>query len=322
LVSTSQFGASHEILALAPGYAPLAPEAAAARFGRGEVASYYGFDRQVELVQLLGLIDKRVAVGCRQEINRAAADERVREIVLLVDSPGGWLPGVDDLSQAVFAAAQRKPVTAFIEDTGASAAYWAIAGATKIYANTTATVGSIGVYQRLVDTSRAMDREGIEVIVLRAGARKGGYVNGAKILPEFIQEVQQDIDAVHRIFIARVAKGRRMSVGALQEIADGRVFMGVAAQAAGLIDGIGVFEDVLRQALGRAPDRFIALKAYDAVAKYEELSASVTGDDQLRWIKMREAYPELTAKADEFRAAQEKKRQEEYERDRLLKRGL
>ena len=90
-------------------------------------------------------------------VEQAAEDPVVAAILLRVDSPGGTVAGVSDLAEAVYAARKVKPVSAYISDLGASAAYYIASQAQRLYADSDALVGSIGVYSvvRLVQVSRA-----------------------------------------------------------------------------------------------------------------------------------------------------------------------
>lgn len=264
------FGLSNEVLAIAPAYAQLTAEAAAVAFPQRNAAS--GRGGSLAIVQLVGVLTKSKMLDARGSINSLAASDDVGEILLLVDSPGGSVAGVDDLNAAVSRAASRKRVTAFIEDLGASAAYYAIAGATEIVCNRTAVVGSIGVYVVLVDASEAFEREGVKFFVVRAGKHKGGEYYGAKVTPEVLEHAQGRVDTMARHFVNAVARGRRMTPAKAQELADGRTFIGSQAIAAGLVDRIALFEDLVGEAHGRVQSlAYARLSGAPALAKFREL---------------------------------------------------
>jgi signal peptide peptidase SppA len=183
----------------------------------------------------------------RGRLRRAVEDPAVKAILLHVDSPGGMAAGTGDLADEVAAAARVKPVVGYIEDLCASAAYWIASQATRLFANPTAIVGSIGTYGVAVDSSRAAAGMGVVVHIIRAGEFKGAGEPGTEITAEQLAEFQQVVDAVNSHFLAAVARGRRMSPATVEAIADGRVLVGDQAEAAGLIDGIQTLEEVVTQ---------------------------------------------------------------------------
>lgn len=260
---------SPELLALAPGHIDAmralatSPRPEKRRLGQASV---------IGVVQLLGPLDKPELVRAREEVNKFAGDDRVGEIVIIADSPGGTIAGTHDLHLAIANAAKQKRVTAVAEDLCASGAYYAICGASEIVVNTTGIVGSIGVYQVLTDASQLISKNGIEVIVVRAGKYKGTGVFGAKISAEQLEHVQSLVDAQAGHFIAAVARGRKLPAARVRDLADGRILVGQQAIAAGLVDRIATVEDVLEEAESRLQKFMYAqLEGAAAVAKFDAI---------------------------------------------------
>jgi len=185
--------------------------------------------------------------GARLAIHNAMSAGDVNGILLSIDSPGGTVAGTADLADAVAAAAATKPVHVHIEDLGASAAYWVASGATRISANRTAMVGSIGTYMAIRDFSALFEREGVKTHVVRAGEAKGIGVLGTEVTPEQLATLQATVDALNEQFLAAVEQGRGMKRDQLERIADGRVFVGPEALELGLVDGIQNIEEALSE---------------------------------------------------------------------------
>lgn len=212
----------------------------------------------VAVIDLRGPMMKQVSslsggtstVAARRQIRHAAADNEVGSILLRIDSPGGTVAGTMDLAQEVAAAAKRKRVEAYIEDMGASAAYWIASQASKVWANDTALVGSIGTYAVLYDLSELAKTEGIKVHVVRAGEFKGMGEPGTEISEKHLAEVQRIVNELNSHFLAGVQAGRRMKAERVKELADGRVHIGQAAVTEGLIDGVQSFDAVLAALAG------------------------------------------------------------------------
>jgi len=183
----------------------------------------------------------------RRRIRRAAGDESVKAIVLRIDSPGGTVSGTYDLADDVASAAKKKPVTAYIEDLGASAAYAVASQARKIYANKTALVGSIGTYGVIVDASSRAEKLGLKVHVVRAGQFKGAGEPGTEITEEQLDEWQRVVDELNEHFLTAIASGRGMSRNWADQVGDGRVHVGAEAAKLRLIDGVRSFDQVLHE---------------------------------------------------------------------------
>jgi len=187
-----------------------------------------------------------------RQLSEAVGDERAKRIVLHVESPGGSVAGLADLADAVYAATFSKPVIAFIDDMAASAAYWIASQASRVYANQTAMIGSIGVYTLYLDSSRYHEDAGLHFIIIRSGANKGVGNVGIPITDENVKQVQTEIDHYFSMFKTAVMRGRGdrgMTAESLDEIADGRVFIGSDAIGVRLIDGIKTFGRALSTAL-------------------------------------------------------------------------
>lgn len=196
-------------------------------------------------------------VMIRRSILSAVNSSKVNSILLKIDSPGGTVKGLQDLVETVQYAKTKKPVYAYVEDLAASAAYWIGSQATRMYGNTHAVVGSIGVFSVVYDMSRAAENEGIKVHVLTTGAFKGAGVPGAPISDAQLADFQRHVDAYHADFIAAVASGRGLSTEAVAALADGRVHRGRSAVDLRLLDGIQSIEKTISDmaSIGQAPKK-------------------------------------------------------------------
>lgn len=209
----------------------------------------------VAIIRIEGLMTKRpsfwgwlfggsVATQTTQQALAAAlADAAVRSVLLVVDSPGGSVAGTEELAEAVFRARTVKPVTAYASDMCASAAYWVASQASKLYANATASVGSIGVYTVNVDTSRMYGTAGIEVGVIKSTPGKGAGVRGTRLTRQQEDDLQREINALGSEFVEAVRRARPAAIAA----ADGRCFTAREGLSLGLVDGITTLADLLGQ---------------------------------------------------------------------------
>ena len=179
----------------------------------------------------------------------ADSNPRVRSIVLVVDSPGGYTDGLAELGDAVWQARQRgaTKIVAQVEGTAASAAYYVASQAHEIWANRLDMVGSIGTRASLIDVSKALEAAGVEVLSFDSGPYKSLGVDGVPATEEHKAEIQRIVDILYADFLTTVQRGREMSASALKPLADGRLFFAKEAKAYGLIDGIRSLSDTMRK---------------------------------------------------------------------------
>lgn len=218
--------------------------------GYGSLAIDANGIAQIELSGTLMKHCSSMAAGtslalARRQVRAAANNDLVRGILLVIDSPGGTVAGTADLAADIRAAASKKPLFAYIEDCGASGAYWLASQAQRVAMNATGLAGSIGVFTVVEDTSKAAEKEGVKVHVVRFGAMKGAGTPGTPVTEEQLSYLQERIDGFADDFIGAIASGRKMSREAATKLADGRVHKGEAAKKVGLVDAIESIDETL-----------------------------------------------------------------------------
>jgi len=212
-------------------------------------------------------------VAIRQQIRNAVNDPAVHSILMWIDSPGGTVSGTSDLAADIAAAAAVKPTVTHADDLMASAAFWAGSQASKVFANSTALVGSIGTYMVIEDSSGMAAMDGVKVHVVRAGDFKGMGVPGTEVTAEQLADSQRIINDLNAQFLQGVASGRRMSLPQVQQLADGRVHVAAEAQKLGLIDGVQSFDATLQQLIAAGQAKAPSSKG---TKKMSEENTSVT----------------------------------------------
>lgn len=229
---------------------------AAAYESRSQLGSFRR-DGETAVIDIIGTITKYGssmsmleygAVGLRRSIRRAVADTNTKQILLVIDSPGGSVAGVDDLAEEVARAAKRKPVIAYCEDLCASAAYWVASQAREVYANRSALVGSIGVYSIVYDDSQAAADAGVKVHLIKSAEFKGAGEPGVPVTDEQLADWQRIIDDTHSQFRAAVMRGRDMSAEQFEKVATGQVWKAEKAVKLGLIDGVTTYARLVERA--------------------------------------------------------------------------
>jgi len=177
--------------------------------------------------------------GIAAQIEAAAKDPNVRGLALEIDSFGGEVAGVFDLSDQIRAVRANKPVWAFVAEHAFSAGYALASQADRILLPRTGPVGSIGVVVMHADLSGQLDQDGVRVTLVHSGQHKVEG-NPYEPLPEAVRDdIQREIDVLRFLFAETVAAGRagRLSQEAAL-VTEAATYRGTDAVAAGLADEV------------------------------------------------------------------------------------
>jgi signal peptide peptidase SppA len=177
---------------------------------------------------------------------------RPRAVALLVNSPGGSPAQSSLIAARIRRLADEKkvPVYAFCEDVAASGGYWLATAADEIWIDRNSIVGSIGVISATFGFHELMARNGVERRVYTAGEDKS-------LLDPFRPERQEDVVRLKRIqgqvhdhFIEQVRERRGGKLSGNGELFTGEIWVGDAAVATGLVDGIGHLVPKMKEVFG------------------------------------------------------------------------
>jgi protease-4 len=188
-----------------------------------------------------------------EALEQATRTKDVRAIVLRVDSPGGTYPAADAIADAVGRArAAGKPVIASMSDVAASGGYLAAVRADVIVAQPTTITASIGVFTIWPVASELLSSLGIKVERISIGTNAGMYSSFQPPTTAQRAIVARELDVVYREFTRQVGEARNLEGGRLDAAARGRVFSGVDAKRAGLVDELGGLQLALSIAKAKA----------------------------------------------------------------------
>jgi len=176
----------------------------------------------------------------------ALNNNTVQGILLDIDSPGGTVAGTEAFGDLIYNSRGQKPIVAFGNGMLASAAYWIGSGADQVIVERTAQVGSIGIVMVHYDWSKEDAMMGLKRTVLTAGKYKG-LGNDAEPLSDLARKTfQAELDYIYTLFVDTVARNRGVGVETvLEDMADGRIFIGQQAVDAGLADSTGSFDTAI-----------------------------------------------------------------------------
>ncbi|MES2494628.1 MAG: S49 family peptidase [Pseudomonadota bacterium] len=252
--------------------ARIAPQTAAA------VARQEG---AVAIVPLRGIISPRVSLtpnsstgggataeGFAQSIDKVAADDTVKAIIIDADTPGGNVMQIDEASASVAAVRGIKPIVVQVSGNLASAGYWIGASADEIVVSPSSSVGAIGVRTAYDDVTAALEKEGITREIISAGKFKGEGLLGP-LSDETRAYMQERIDDYYGLFVDRVAQGRNVATEAVRNgFGQGRMLGASAAVREGMADRVATMKETLARfgVASPAPRKFAAAREKRALA--------------------------------------------------------
>jgi protease-4 len=183
-----------------------------------------------------------------QQMDAAAADPKVKAVVLRVNSPGGTVTCSDTMYQLIkkFREDTHKPVIASGQEVMASGAYYLSTACDDIVVQPTTVVGSIGVIFELFEVDQGLAKLGITANAIKSKPHKDiGSPFRAMALEER-QILQSTVDEYYQRFIGVVqAKYHLTDADTIATATDGRVFSGEQAKKIGLVDKVGLLEDAI-----------------------------------------------------------------------------
>ena len=239
---------------------------------------------------MLGMGTSLSAFG--QQLRAAAADPSVKSIIVLTDSPGGYVGLVPETAALMRQARAQKPVTAVVSGMNASASYWVTSNASRIEATPSALVGSIGVITTRASYARQLDAAGIDVEVISAGTYKGEGLPETAMSDAERAATQARVDETYGVFVSDVAAGRGVQPGTVRQgFGQGRAVSARQALSMGMIDQVAIVEDAVGRALslitgGRAmtaaQERAEEAQTIRLRAKFGDPDAEAAADDAER----------------------------------------
>lgn len=186
-------------------------------------------------------------------IRQAREDKAMKAVVLRIDSPGGSATASEVIRRELeLTRKSGKPVIVSMGGVAASGGYWIGMAADEVWASPTTITGSIGIFALLPDLSGPMGKLGLSVDGVGTTPLAGGLDLRKPLDPQVAQLLQLSIEHGYRRFLDVVSTARKMSPEAVDQVAQGRVWLGSQAKEKGLVDKLGGLEAAVRAAASRA----------------------------------------------------------------------
>lgn len=225
--------------------------------------------------------------GISRAIRKARLDEKVKAIVLRVNSPGGSALASDVIWREISLARKVKPVVVSMGDLAASGGYYISCAADKVFASPNTLTGSIGVFGIIPNSQKFFNSK---LGITFDGVKTNTYADYIPVTRPLSAEekgfMTKEIESIYSTFLNHVSAGRKMTVAQVDSIGQGRVWAGVDAKRIGLVDEFGGLQDAIKAAAAMAK-----LKSYRQMDlpvqkdPFTKIIESLSGDNTSTLLK-------------------------------------
>jgi protease IV len=222
-------------------------------------------------------------------IRKAKDDERVKAIVMRVNSPGGDALTSDIIWREVVLAKKQKPFIVSMGSVAASGGYYISCAADEIIAEPNTITGSIGVFGIIPNLKNFLkDKLGITFDRVNTGKYSDLFNLTRPLSGEEKIIFQSAIDRIYNTFVNKVAEGRKKTFNEIHKIAQGRVWSGLQAKENGLVDDIGGLKDAIKIASDKAKIRQYSIVEYPAQRSIiRTLLEDFSADAEMSFLKFK-----------------------------------
>jgi protease-4 len=228
-------------------------------------------------------------------IRKARLDDKVKAVVLRVNSPGGSALASDVIWREMLLTKKVKPVVVSMGNVAASGGYYIACAADKIFAYPNTITGSIGVFGIIPNMKEMFNKNlGITFDEVKTNPY-ADYIPVTRPMNDAERMIiTNDIETIYTTFITHVSEGRKLTVAQVDSIGQGRVWSGVDAKRLGLVDEFGGLNDAIKEAASLAKlKEYSTMELPEQKDTFEQLMETFSGDNASVLLKkeMGAAYP-------------------------------
>ncbi|EFB32322.1 signal peptide peptidase SppA, 67K type [Segatella oris F0302] len=255
------------------------------------IAVYYAYGDIVDKASPQSIFqDDRQIVGndmCK-DLEDLAKDDDVKAVVIRVNSGGGSAYASEQIWHQISELKKIKPVVVSMSGAAASGGYYLSSNANWIVADPTTITGSIGIFGLFLDRSELYTKKlGINYAEVKTNRNSVFGASGHPFTPEQLSLLQNNVNRGYMLFKKRVAEGRKMTMEQVENIAQGRVWLGQDAIKLKLVDQLGGLDDAIAKAAKLAKMNDYETASYPSpLSTWEQLLGSYVGGDDLLNGKM------------------------------------
>jgi protease-4 len=246
-----------------------------------QIAVYYAYGEIVDTGTGSAMDDEHsiVANTVCKDLHKLMEDDDVKAVVLRVNSPGGSAYASEQIWHAVTQLKAKKPVVVSMGGYAASGGYYISCNANYIYTEPTTLTGSIGIFGMFPDFSGLLkDKLGVKFDEVKTNKHAAFGTIARPFNDEEMALLGNYIDRGYNLFRKRVADGRKLKVEQVEEIAQGRVWLGCDALPIKLVDAIGSLDDAVKKAAELAKLKEYHTSAYPNEPSWLDALLDIAGD--------------------------------------------
>lgn len=195
--------------------------------------------RRIGVVPVEGVILEEGSKKFRKQMKKFIEDKRIEGIIVRINSPGGAVAPSQEMHDLILEYKEKKPIVASLATVAASGGYYTAVAADRIVTNAGTLTGSIGVIMQFADLSKLYNWAKMKPYNIKSGKYKDVGSDFREMSPEEKALLQEMIDGVHMQFVRAVAKGRKLGLGRVRELATGQIYTGEQAVKHKLADRLG-----------------------------------------------------------------------------------
>jgi protease-4 len=243
----------------------------------GDIVSGEGSDEQIG--------SERIS----RAIRTVREDDKVKAVVLRINSPGGSSLASDVIWKEVELTKKVKPIIVSMGDVAASGGYYIACAADSIFAQPNTITGSIGVFGIIPNLQNFFNNKlGITFDEVKTGKYADLMSVNRPLTADERDLIQQEVNKTYDTFTKKVANGRKISQSQVDSIGQGRVWTGAQAAKIGLVDRLASFNEAITAAARKAKLKDYKLVSYPAMKDPLEAYLGSSSDKLKTWIMKKE----------------------------------
>jgi len=205
------------------------------------------FDGKVAVIRIGGILDTEDVMPIASKLREVSENSLIQGVILWIDSPGGTVAAVTQITYEVERLKSVKPVVAYTGGISASGGYYIMSVCDSIVVRPDAEIGSIGVIYVHVDASGYYSQFGFDITVFKTGIHKDAGADWRALDDEERQYITDSVyDSFYR-FVYTVARGRNLTTEFVEDHADGMTWLGEEAVQLRFADVLGNIDDAVRE---------------------------------------------------------------------------
>src|SRR5581483_1407672 len=212
-------------------------------------------------------------------LRKAGEDNDTKAVIFRVDSPGGAGLGCDLVRREIERLKQKKPVIVSMSDVAASGGYWVSMDATAIVAQPSTATGSIGIFSLVPNLKGMYDKLSLNPEVFKRGEHAVSLIGARPLTPDEAKVFDEELLKSYNNFVDLAARGRNKTHEQMEEVAQGRTWLGQRALALGLVDKLGGFDAAVALAKEKANIPAGESVRLQLIERRRGLLSEIFGDD-------------------------------------------